>query len=201
MRYFVGLDLGSAGEFTALAVLERPQPTLRDPPAQHRPAYRLRHLQRFPLATPYPEIVEEVVRLLKAPPLSGAALVADQTGVGRAAIELLADGLRQGVTCSLWRITLTVGHVVGWGEPSSIHVPKKELVSVLQVLLQTRRLRIARELPEAALLANELENFRLKVVLPKDDTMEAWREGPQDDLVFATGLGAWVGEQTLPQPE
>jgi len=199
MRYFVGLDLGSAGEFTALAVLERPQPTWRDPPAQHRPAYRLRHLQRFPLATPYPAIVEQVVHLLRTPPLPGAALVVDQTGVGRATIELLADGLRQGVTCTLCRITLTVGHAVSWGEPSSIHVPKKELVSVLQVLLQTRRLRIARELPEATLLASELENFKLKVVLPKEDTMEAWREGPQDDLVFATGLAAWAGEQALPR--
>ncbi len=54
MRYFVGLDLGSAAEFTALALLERPQPTWRETPAQYRPAYRLRHLQRFPLATPYP---------------------------------------------------------------------------------------------------------------------------------------------------
>ena len=113
--------------------------------------------------------------------------------------ELLADGLRNRVTCTLFRISIILGNAVNWGEPSSIHVPKQELVNNLQVLLQTRRLRIARGLPEAALLVQELENFRMKVVLSRQDTLESWREGPHDDLVFAAVLAAWVGELALPR--
>ena len=62
----------------------------------------------------------------------------DQTGVGRPTIELLADGLRNRVTCTLWRVSITLGNAVNWGEPSSIHVPKQELVNTLQVLLRRR---------------------------------------------------------------
>ena len=65
VRHFAGLDLGTAGEFTALAVLECPVVTAQDPPANLRPTYELRHLQRFPLGTPYPEIVDSVVGLLQ----------------------------------------------------------------------------------------------------------------------------------------
>jgi hypothetical protein len=38
--------------------------------------------------------MRHVVQLLHRPPLPGAVLVADQTGVGRAVVDLVADGLR-----------------------------------------------------------------------------------------------------------
>src|SRR6266852_3369831 len=97
--YFIGLDLGQAQDFTALAVLERPLVAPRDPPAKRRPAYALRHLQRFPLGTHYGEITQTLRGLLQKPPLPGAFLVVDQTAVGRAVVDLLADGLRHNVTC------------------------------------------------------------------------------------------------------
>jgi hypothetical protein len=200
MRYFAGLDLGTAGEYTALAVLERPLLRADDPSGPRRPPYGLRHLHRFPVGTPYPEIIDNVVGLLGTPPLPGTDLVVDQTGVGRPAIALLEDGLRNRVTCSLWRVTMIMGPAAIRG-PTSFHIPKTELVGTLQVLLQTRRLRIARGLPDAELLVHELENFKMKVVLSREETMEAWREGPQDDLIFAAGLAAWVGELTIPRPE
>ena len=74
---------------TPLAVLERPRVQPRDPPEKRRPAYALRHLERFPLGTPYPEVVEVVRELLKTPPLPGALVAVDQTGVGRAVVEML----------------------------------------------------------------------------------------------------------------
>jgi hypothetical protein len=54
--YYVGLDLGQTTDFTALAVL---QCTLPDPEESEAepPEYALRHLKRFPLGTPYTEIV------------------------------------------------------------------------------------------------------------------------------------------------
>jgi hypothetical protein len=197
-RYFVGLDLGQASDFTALAVLERPAHTA----TARRTVYALRHLRRFPLGTPYAEVVDEVRGLLCTPPLPGAFLVVDQTGVGQAVVALLADELRGQVTCSFCPVTLTTGHEVSIGENGSVYVPKKELVSVLQVLLQLRRLQVARTLPEALLLVKELEHFRVKVTTPRTETFESWREGKNDDLVFAVALAAWVGEQVgLSQPD
>lgn len=201
MRYFVGLDLGQASEPTALAVLERPWVHPGELPSRRRPTYALRHLRRFPPATPYPEVFEAVRDLLRAPPLPGSVLAVDQTGVGKAVVDLLRDGLQGRVTCSLCAVTLTAGHGVTAGEQAGLYVPKKELAGALQVLLQTRRLRIARALPDAALLLKELETFTLKVTVAHKESVEAWREGPQDDLVLAAGLAAWMGELALPPLE
>ena len=78
-------------------------------------------------------------------------------------------------------------------------MPKKELVASLQVLLQTRRLKVAKTLPEAATLVRELETFRVKVTEAANETFGAWREGQHDDLVLAVALAAWMGERCLPE--
>jgi hypothetical protein len=201
MRYFVGLDLGQVSDFTALAVLERPVACIEDVLARRRPSYALRHLQRFPLGTPYPAVVQGVVELLASPLLSGSTLAVDQTGVGRAVVDMLFDALRGRVACLFYPITITAGHAVTSNESGSLHVPKKELVGTLQVLLQAHRLHVARTLPDAAVLVKELENFRVKVTAARNETFESWREGQHDDLVLAVALAAWLGEQALPTPD
>ena len=125
-------------------------------------------------------------------------LVVDQTGVGRPVVDMLEDGLRGRVTCQFCPITITGGHEVTKSAAGELRVPKKELVGGLQVLLQTRRLKVARALPEAATLVRELETFRVKVTEAANETFGAWREGQHDDLVLAVGLAAWVGEKCLP---
>ncbi len=197
VRHFVGLDFGQPSEFTALAVLERPVIFGEDVPSHRRPTYALRHLRRFPLGTPYPAITHEVVSLLGSPRISDPTLVVDQTGVGHAVVEMLADALRGRVSCLFFPVTLTAGHAVTGGDAGILHVPKKELIGTLQVLLQTRRLQVARTLPEAAVLVQELENFRTKVTTEKNETLESWREGQHDDLVLAVAMAAWLGEQAL----
>jgi hypothetical protein len=77
------------------------------------------------------------------------------------------------------------------------HLPNKELVGVLQVLLQSRRLRVARSLPDAAAPVRELEAFRVKVTVAANETFEAWRERDHDDLVLAVAMAAWVGERGM----
>jgi hypothetical protein len=197
LRHFVGLDLGPPGAFTALAVLERPRLWPGAPPELRRPPYALRHLRRFPPGTPYPEIRETVRGLLQTPPLPGASLIVDRTGVGRAVTGLFQDGLRHRVICTFAPITVTAGqHPAAAG---GLIVTRQELVGTLQVLLQTRRLQMASALPEAAMLVRELEAFRAKVpTMVSSAHPEAWREGEHDDLVLAVGIAAWWGEQGLP---
>ena len=94
---------------------------------------------------------------------------------------------------------ITAGHAVTAGDDGSWHVAKKELVSRLQVLLQTRRLQIARALPDADLLVKELQNFRVKVTVAANEVFEAWREGQHDDLVLAVAIAVWLAERDKPQ--
>jgi len=67
--FFVGLDLGKAQNHTALSVIERREMVScdRDPVTQAfrtELTMRIRHLQRIPLDTPYPDIVEFVRRVV-----------------------------------------------------------------------------------------------------------------------------------------
>ncbi len=198
-RIFVGLDLGQAQDFTALVVLQRPDKRhFVAATKDAKPPYDVPFLKRFPLGTSYPDIVAAVVTLLRTPELQGAYLILDRTGVGRAVGDLFraaqTDSERQRTTS----VSITSGTSINRADDGGYNVPKAELVSTTQVLLQTRRLRIAPSLPEAALLVEEFQNFKVKITAAANETFGAWRDGQHDDLVLATALAAWYGERQWP---
>src|SRR5262245_30493139 len=90
--YFIGLDLGQAQDYSALCIVERTNRPDPQAPEGEKPrdvnCYGVRHLHRWKLGTPYSIIVEEVVTLCARPPLPGASLVLDATGVGRPVVEM-----------------------------------------------------------------------------------------------------------------
>jgi len=195
-EYVVGLDLGQAKDFTAAAVLQRPR---FDPKSKQPPIYMLRHLARYPLGTPYTTIVPSVSLLLRTPPVRGAPLVVDYTGVGRPLVDMLkkVSGISRVVP-----VTVTGGHAVTQGDDGSFHVPKKELVTCSQIVFQARRLQIARSLPLTDVLVEELQNFKVKITPATNEVFGDWREGAHDDLVFAVVLAIWWAERnprTMPQ--
>src|SRR6516162_8054568 len=118
--YFLGLDLGQTRDFTALAVLERSPPTDADTTVEQS-EYAQRHLHRFPLGTPYTQIVPAVATLVRSGPLAESPVVVDQTGVGRAVVDLMRQVIGWVVP-----VTITGGHAVTVAEDHSLHVPKKE---------------------------------------------------------------------------
>jgi len=194
-RFAVGLDLGQVRDYTAAAVLER---VPADPSGQEQtsadgslPMYHLRHLERYPLGTTYPEIVDDIEALLAEPPLTGRTrLIVDGTGVGVPVVNLFqARGLRP---VPIW---ITAGETTSC-KGKIVRVPKRDLVAALQVLLQSHRLKIARNVPEREILVRELLAFRAKITTKANDTYEAWREGDHDDMVFALALAAWFFERT-----
>jgi hypothetical protein len=69
------------------------------------------------------------------------------------------------------------------------------LVSGLQVLLQTERLKIAQDIPHAETFVAELRNFRVRISESGHDSYEAWREGSHDDLVLSVAIACWLGER------
>jgi hypothetical protein len=68
---------------------------------------------------------------------------------------------------------------------------------------QNGRLKVAKDLPHAKTLTNELVNFKVKISLTGHDSygaVEDWRQGNHDDLVLALALPCWYGENRLPGP-
>ena len=178
VSFVIGVELGQVSDVTAIAVVQSlTLPFLRTEEIRERrwvslrPVYQgpdgkevrehppvnfaLRHLERIPAGVSYPEIVSRVQALhgqLRKP-----VTVLDGTGVGKAAVELFRQS---GFYASVF--TLIAGDQM-IQDGSNYRIPKRDVISSTQVLLQTGRLKIARSLPHAALLARELVNFRFKV--------------------------------------
>jgi hypothetical protein len=184
LGYLCGLDLGQAQDYTALAVAEVHA-------RAHEYLYHVRHLQRFALRTSYPAIVRRAAKLLQRPPVRGqTTLVVDATGVGQPVIDMLKEAALKPIS-----ITITSGNVVAEHAWDAFHVPKRDLVSAIQIPLQSRRLSIAPALREADILKQELANFQVKVTTAAHDVYGAWREGTHDDLVLALAVAIWYGSQ------
>ena len=194
LRYISGLDLGQTQDFTALAVLEQtthPDPEKAGQTVRH---YAVRHLERFKLGTSYTAVCARLVTLFAAPPLKRSTLAVDQTGVGRPVIDMLQ---KSPIEAWIRPITITGGHKATPAVTGGWLVPKKELVSVLQVMLQARRIKVAPSLPEAATLVRELTTFQVKITPAANEVFGAWREGAHDDLVLAVAIAVWQAERRL----
>ena len=71
-------------------------------------------------------------------------------------------------------------------------MPKRDLVSALEVPFHTGKLKVADGLKLWDVLREELLNFRRKIDLrTAHDSYEHWRETDHDDLVLATALACW----------
>ncbi len=105
---------------------------------------------------------------------------------------------RPGGSITVLPVLISSGHAVTRGEDGCTHVPKKELVSAMQALLQTRRLQVASRLPLAEALSREMASFRAAVKLSGSEEDLSSREQDHDDLVLAVALAAWEGERNPP---
>jgi hypothetical protein len=188
-EFFVaGLDLGQAADPTALAVnhvTEAPDPASGGRLVKH---HAIRHLQRWPLGTSYIDICADVA--LVADQVPDLQLGVDATGVGRGVVDIFRKA--QLPVKQLVPITITGGHEVSRGERGGWNVPKKDLVGVVSAGLQSRRLKIAEALPEAATLRKEQQLFRAKITTAGNETLEAWRERDHDDEVLAVAIAVWL---------
>jgi hypothetical protein len=188
MTVTIGIDIGQKVDPTAIAVLEK----VKRADGEH---YIARFLQRLPLTTPYPAIAERLgqivggVHVISNRPAGRPRITtfADATGVGQPVVDLLRlDGVKV-VACYFTHGDRRTEERVNGQEQVSIG--KAWLVSRLQALLQTNCLHLPRT-PEAALLAQELLDYEIKVSEDANDRYGAFRVGAHDDLVTALGLAA-----------
>jgi len=181
--YFIGADIGQSQDYTALVILEKIQ-------TPSRPDYHARHIMRCPLGMPYPSIVDQIVATYGHRRIrdSHRALIVDATGCGRPIVDLLKP-------CGPIAVTLHGGQSVTH-KGRDWHVPKRDVVTCAQVLLQQRRLKFAEGVPLTPVLQQELLDFRYKInPLTAHDSYAAWREGQYDDLVLALSLACWWAER------
>src|ERR1039457_3601984 len=159
--FYIGLDLGQSHDFTAIAVLQR---AVLQREFNHAVwAFRkevqlqLRHLERVPIGTPYPDVVRRVVEITRSPILTGPVhLAVDNTGVGEAVMDLLRAAQPK---AALLPVTITSGDTRNVSHGTH-RVPKRDLIVGLQVLLQRGGLRIAADLRDAPTLLTELMDMR-----------------------------------------
>ena len=137
------------------------------------PVYHVRRLERT-RGTPYPDVVSRVKAVLEK--LPDAYLVVDQTGVGAPVVDMFIEADLKPVGIYIH------GGAKTTHEGDSYNVPKRDLVSILQVLLQNQRLKIAPG-PLSDILASEMLNFKVKIdPVTAHDSYSAWREHDHDDL-------------------
>jgi Terminase RNaseH-like domain len=193
--FTLALDVGQTQDVTAVAVLERVLEPLNEwtTDFQQKTAtfFHVRHLERLSRGTPYPAMVIRAQQLLSSGPLEKqqTALVVDATGVGQPVIDLFRQA-----KLNPRAVTLTGGEQESM-RGLDYRVPKRDLVSMLQIAFQNGKLKIAGGLSEAELLIKELLHLKVKVTAATTDSDEVWREGQHDDLVFATALALWWAER------
>lgn len=200
--FLFGLDLGKTSDYSALVGLHRkfvqhpsdPRVTLR--------YYAVRFLHRWQLGTDYTEIVNDVCEAMaksvdyfevSGQPSGLPLLAIDHTGVGQAVVDFLRKAKPRAM---LHPILITSGHrhtmeADGW------HVPKKDLVSSLQVCLGTDRI-VVGDVQHKQILKRELNTFTVKVTAAGNESFESWRERDHDDLVLAAVCALWLGERGQP---
>lgn len=181
--YVVGVDLGQSSDYTAIAVVEVVGAREELPEA-----LRLRHLERPELGTKYTAITRRIVAMLDRPPLRRrTALVVDRTGVGAGVCDMLDEALQDFFTS----VVLTGGDVEHH-DGGVFRVPKRDVVTALQLALQAGRLRIAPDLALGDALVEELQGYEVKIdPRTAHDSYEAGRQSPHDDLVVAVALAVW----------
>ena len=204
-RFFIGIDLGQANDFTAICVLKAQGPEVitewSDSSGNHRTfrlkdgstsdedqplIYAIGRLDRW-RGIPYHETNERISAIVRR--VDKPTLIVDRTGVGRPVYDALQEA-------GLHPIGVTVhGGDKATHEGNEYSVPKRDLIGAAQMALGSKRLKIAAKLTHAATLEKEVLAYRYKMTAHGQDTYGSWRESDHDDLLFAASLAVWFADR------
>ena len=200
MNYFFSVDLGTMQDFTAISVLERvprklPGDSLpgSDTPGvpKYTAVYVMRHLERLPLGLDYPTISSRIKDMMSHEKLQRqSALIVDATGVGLPITQMM-----QQLGLAPIGVSITSGGTVTQRD-SGYNVPKAELVSALNIVFQSRRIKIPVGLKLKQEFLKELERFEITMHNTGVNTYESAVASIHDDLVLSVAMGVWYAERT-----
>ncbi len=189
-EFILSLSLGSGGASSGLAVVE-PKPVARKsgkeesaPAHDEVVTFEVIWLERFGADRRYPAIIARVVEIVAARQLGRRySLLVDITATGRPPLKLLED---RGQYPRALQVVAGTEETYVSGVQS---VPRRDMVSVVQVLLQSNRLQVAADLEFARDLVADLQAF--------DPQPPPAGQAPHrnEDLVRAVALAVWWGDR------
>jgi len=207
MRFCLSVDLGSERDYTAFSLIERVEKLqdknilshnsrpVHDVPITVIAELHLVHMERIPLKTPYPTIVEKIGYILNRPEfVDQIALIVDRTGVGIPVIQMM---YQRGL--SPIGITIHGGSNVTTSK-DNYSVPKRDLVTALLTAYQMKRFKTKspEQMPVIKDFRDELAGFQMKInERTGADSYEAWLERIHDDLVMSASMGVWWFDRTM----
>jgi len=182
-KYIFGLDLGQQNDYTVISALETVF-------IDNELNYSLPFIHKFPLKTPYPDIVNSISKFIenKLYIKNDYILVIDYTGVGHPVVDLFKKR-----NMKIISINITGGNKSIWASRLEANVPKRDIVSSIQVVMQNNRLKIASDLPLLADLNREFLGFKVKIAANGRDSYSAV-SGLHDDIIMSIGIALWYGE-------
>lgn len=185
---FIGLEIGQSQRHSAICVTELQRRGPCRPLERH---WVVRHLERLPAGTRYPEICKRLNTIGHSADRQGgrsADLIVNVTGVGRPVVSLLKSQVR--AVHRIIPVFFNQGDrrsEEGELRDRSVTLGKAYLVSALQTALQLGRLHLPRN-EHSEVLAQELMSYQIEVQPDANEKYGAFRVGTRDDLVTALGL-------------
>jgi hypothetical protein len=206
MRYVLSADLGSEQDYTAFSITERVEKVqdkniqsynsrpIRNEPIRIVSEMHLTYMERVPLQTPYPIIVDKLKYIMCRPEFVGdIILVVDRTGVGIPVTQMMFQAGLAPIG-----ITIHGGDAVNAKE-QGYNVPKRDIVTALLTAFQMKRYKMPppSKMPIIKKFEEELTGFRMKVNQKTGhDSYEAWMEKIHDDLVISAAMAVWWFDKT-----
>ena len=189
-EFILCLSLGSGGVSSGLAVVEaklaaRKSRKEEDTPSHDEAAtFEVIHLDRFGAERRYPAIIGLVAEIVATRQLGQRyTLLMDITATGRPPLKLFED-------CGLYPRAMQIVAGTETAYANGVQsLPRRDMVSVVQMLLQSNRLLVADALELAPDLVADLQAF--------DPQPPPAGQAPHrnEDLVRAVALACWWGDR------
>ena len=192
-QHIVSLSLGTAAEPSAVAVLEPRTEFERRPKDQNRKRdwenhFDVVHLDRFPAGHPIPAVVTSVSELVSGERLAkNCHLLLDITSTGAAPVRVFESS-------GLYPESIDLTNTGSEDRSGGVRrVPLRDVIGATQVVLQTRRLKVAKSLELASTLIGDLQSYDPKLA----DRGLDLRGGRNSDLVLAVAVGLWWADDLM----
>ena len=188
LRFDIGIDLAQANDRTVMTIAKK----------MYRNGYRyyrIGHIEIMPKNMPFESQCDTIANRINRLQDSGGTVdtvTIDYTGIGRPVWEML----RRRRIPGLKGVLITGGEAGSGTQKGDIyHVPKIDLITGLQSLVNLGRLIAHPEMQHAQDFENELRNYAVQYSETGRMLMNA-RSGSHDDIVISGALTPYVSEFT-----
>jgi hypothetical protein len=164
--------------------------------------FQIRALRRWPLRTPYSEVVKQVVKNVTRPDIDPPPVLAvDHSGVGTAVLDMVRHALIPYPEISVWGLSITAGDTWRFTGRNTLNVAKTQLTSNLAEALGNERVYICpradgSKMENREILERELAAFKIRVSTTGYQSVEAMGSD-HDDAVISIALPLWLGNQSF----